>query len=96
MKHIAVVPVFGEDSRGLLDHAARLAPEVIAVGFNGARPMLDVPLVVLDTRERSWNQSIEHVIEVLRRNEGPARITLVVPASIANVFAESAIEVAAV
>ncbi len=96
-RHIALVPVFAGDSRQALEFAARVAPEVIAVGFE-RRPELElsVPLVIVESRERSWNQSVERVIALLKRRERPDRITLVLPESLAALFADTEVEVAPV
>jgi hypothetical protein len=96
VKHIAVVPVFDSDSQVALNYARRLAPVVIAVGFDGQQESFGVPLVTLADLDRSWNQRVEHVIAVLKRNERPDRITLVVPESVAELFAETGVDVAAV
>ena len=96
-RHIAVVPVFDGDSRAVLEHAARIAPEVIAIGFGPASQVrIDVPLVLIETRDRSWNQSVERVIELLKRHKRPDRITLVLSESLTALFAETGIEVAEV
>jgi hypothetical protein len=52
--------------------------------------------VSITTLDRSWNQSVEHVIGVLKRNNYADRVTLVVPRSLAAVFAAADVDVVAV
>jgi hypothetical protein len=95
-RHIAVVPVFDEASRAALQHAAGLAPEVVAIGFTPDAPAVDGPLLIIDAPHESWTVRVERAIATLKRNERPDRITLVLPESLAALFAESSVEVASV
>ena len=73
-----------------------VAPEVIAIGFapEAARHSsgFPFPLVVIEACDRSWNQSVERVIALLKRHERPDRITLILPESLVALFSDSEVE----
>jgi hypothetical protein len=96
LRHIAVVPVFDETSRAAVRHARRLAPCVVAIGFAPDAPSVDAPLVIVDAPHESWTERLERAIATLKRNERPDRITLVLPESLVELFAESSVEIASV
>lgn len=95
-RHIAVVPVFDESSRAAIRHAAELTPDVVAIGFTRDAPTVDAPLLIVDAPHESWTVRVERAIATLKRNERPDRITLVLPESLAELFAESSVEIASV
>jgi hypothetical protein len=96
LKHVAIVPVFDTDPHAALDYAASTASTVIAIAFDRVERVLDVPLLTVDAPQQSWTQTVERVIETLKRHERPDRITLVLPESLAALFADTEVEVARV
>ena len=96
MNHIAVVPVFSRDDGAAVKQATALTPHVVAICFTSDVPAVDAPLLFVDAPHESWPTRVERVVQTLKRTERPDRITLVLPEALAELFADSEVEVATV